>query len=902
MGRFFRAPVVQPIDYGPELPFDHIQKGLEKKQAEQDHWTEMYSTLRSKDTDVLDEEITMKDSMIADRQQRLDSIMYDEKGNVRDLTSNYKDLIGEARRQAQEETTGGAWWAMTESKKKFQEYVEEIEARTDVGAKRKQDLINEAKYKYAQRGGIGEGQLEGGRYSHEQLFKGVKAATEHDGTDVAMAYAKGWKSDKIQLAKDPAMDGMVRGTVDQETLLKYQKKYPHLVSIGNGYLQGGSLEIVYFDEVFENTLNALTTNDGLVEDEMQKAYLENYRNPQYQALSDEEKSQLLQQTAMERLKGYALTAAEKEAHQHFSHDIRKNWELEQRRRQAHEVAVEKLRKAEDHSIFTFSAGNQEYTTTAKDMVESVNSATTVVKDKKDALKNYLLPNGQVDPAKIGDPAAKQHYENLLTELADAERKLELNTKMLVKFTGENKDEISKSLADLTILKYDGSRDTAKATLKEALGNNYSQADPLIKEAEKLQNELESNIRRMTPEQQALYFATGALPTHLEKQFEETAIKKSEILVDIAKQFPGGKIFHNTKERKALEAIFTPEELHSGNPVKFNPSIIGILGSDDITPVTKEEARKRAKESYRTRLEQTQKSQKSNFDKNFASKSYTHVSEQIGTKSIGRHENIYKKTEQSLINQIDQGNITMKLAMNGQEIPDMKEYFRNLSGQDVVGIDAVKSSWDDKEGNVTFVVTATFKDGSKKAINAMVKNGNEIPLYREAAQKVLTHVAYSQDFEKARTDVEYATEDLGRAIYMKSYANNTAGTSAAGLVSNEFTMISGSNPTDPQFAIREWDDGGKKSYSIHHVRHENRNGRVVPVPDEQRVLPDIRYLHTNPDEMSLTFDSKAAVFQNLGMHAYASGNIENPLFKLQETDKKVTVDANSSIKTQKKIRR
>jgi hypothetical protein len=78
MARYFDAPVVQPIDYGFQLPYQEIMYTLQNKQKSQDENVAKLGTMYAEQKDAIDIDNPLRNKYINDRTSRLDKLMYEE--------------------------------------------------------------------------------------------------------------------------------------------------------------------------------------------------------------------------------------------------------------------------------------------------------------------------------------------------------------------------------------------------------------------------------------------------------------------------------------------------------------------------------------------------------------------------------------------------------------------------------------------------------------------------------------------------------------------------------------------------------------------------------------------------------------------------------------------------------
>lgn len=152
MARYFKAPVVQPLDYGHDIPAQFLQNKVDKLQAKQD--ADRTSAAKLMDNSEWEgRPVDAKDSqrILDERISRSNSILYNKDGSRRDLLQSgiQKEIQTEINLRNKEETVGGTVYTIKENKAKEDAYRTQIAAlrKTGVGkgyGDERANFLNEA--------------------------------------------------------------------------------------------------------------------------------------------------------------------------------------------------------------------------------------------------------------------------------------------------------------------------------------------------------------------------------------------------------------------------------------------------------------------------------------------------------------------------------------------------------------------------------------------------------------------------------------------------------------------------------------------------------------------------------------------------------------------------------------
>lgn len=435
MARFFKAPTLQPVDYGYKMPFNEIYGALQKKQQEQDTNTAAFQELQDSVINTKEQDFALRNAKLQNRRSRIDALMYDEEGNVKDLTGMSSVVRKEARLQATEEMTGGQVWALESTLKKSDEYVAQVQKqfeKGDISKDRRDWGVATSESQYTQRGGLGQKD----EYGQSDLFSGISLAKEVNEFEIAADYVQGWRSDQIQTAYTPGSPGTVR--FDDKYLEELQQKYPEMGYQGpkgasKDYVQTGTLEYVLFNEVYEGAFTKLANDQDVVQDLRQEAQ-------QKGAQTQEQISQYV----MQKIGDASEEAAEKESHFKFSPNIRESWRAKERVQQRNRISLEQWKLDQqpddfnvgstDRAVRTVSSGN------VKEEIEKLNGSLQLTNDK---ISKYETKNGFKDPNYFNKlpPAekaeAEAEYEQLLEERSIIQAQKNRQNEVLVDLAGKS---------------------------------------------------------------------------------------------------------------------------------------------------------------------------------------------------------------------------------------------------------------------------------------------------------------------------------------------------------------------------------------------------------------------------------------------------------------------------------
>jgi hypothetical protein len=344
MARYFQAPVMQPADYGYEMPFAQKMGYLQKQQQLQDQGRAAVESLYDVgQLNALKQDYAERDKLINARYEETDALMTDENGNLRDFRNIKPAVTSIARRRAKEEQSGGKWAAISNNYAAAQAYQEEIgkmHEKGEIGIKRKDALIADA---FAQYTGIGEKD----QFGAFNRFSGRTAAKEVDDIQIAYDYAKDVAFQKLQAAGLVTEDGRLLS--DEEAAAQMDSPAFKKV-LGGDYIQTGSVEYRTMETIKRVTESALYSNNQLKEDILQEAWQNGMDTPELQEAYYDQKINTL-----------AMNAADKYASTKFDPKVMSNWRREKAVDLANAKSAIDYEKQKESHTFEWNTTTDKYT-------------------------------------------------------------------------------------------------------------------------------------------------------------------------------------------------------------------------------------------------------------------------------------------------------------------------------------------------------------------------------------------------------------------------------------------------------------------------------------------------------------------------------------------------------------
>lgn len=381
MARYFQAPVMQPADYGYEMPFVQKKAFMDQQQAMQDQGRSAVEGLYDVgQLNALKQDYGTRDKLINRRYEETDALLTDDEGNLKDLRNIKPAVTSIARRRAKEEQSGGAWNAINNNYAaaiSYQNEIAELHKKGEIGIQRKDALISDAFSNYS---GIGS-KDEFGAFNG---FSGKTAAKEVDDIQIAYDYAKDVAFQKLQAAGVIDQNGLL---ADNETIENVMNSSKFKSVMGGMYVQTGSVEFRTMETINNITKSALYSNNQLKEDIMQEAWQSGYSTPEQQAAYYEQKVNAL-----------SLNAAEKYASVKFSPQVKKNWMYEKQIDLKNGKALIDYEKAKELNTLEWNTTTQDYKIAKPQELNKQISAGTkrigALKEKINHIKNKENPTGE----------------------------------------------------------------------------------------------------------------------------------------------------------------------------------------------------------------------------------------------------------------------------------------------------------------------------------------------------------------------------------------------------------------------------------------------------------------------------------------------------------------------------
>lgn len=382
MARYFQAPVMQPVDYGYEMPFAQKMGYIQQQQSLQDKGrAEVESLYDVGQLDALKQDYSKRDALINARYDETDKLITDDEGNIRDFRNIKPAVTSIARRRAKEEQAGGSWNAIASNRAsaiEYQKTITEMHAKGEIGIKRKSALISDAFNSYE---GIGDKDALG---AYNQ-FSGRSAAKEVDDIAIAYEYAKDTAFQQLQAAGVVDKNGLL---ADNETIENIMASPKFKNVMGGMYVQTGSVEFRTMETIKNITMHALSTNNQLKEDILQEGWIEGHKT------EEEQKAYY-----SSRLNNLALNAAEKYASIKFSPQLTKNWVAEKALELKNAKAVVDYEKQKEINTFEWNTDSRTYVVTdpvaLNNTIEAGEKALSTLQEKID---DILLKGDNATPA------------------------------------------------------------------------------------------------------------------------------------------------------------------------------------------------------------------------------------------------------------------------------------------------------------------------------------------------------------------------------------------------------------------------------------------------------------------------------------------------------------------------
>jgi hypothetical protein len=402
MARFYKTPVLTPVDYGFKMPYQEIMGVLQRKQKEQDT---ALATLQKYATDegpnARQPDFDIRRDFMSQREQRLDKLMFDDNGRLRDFTGMSGEILNEARTRSKEEKAGGTYWALENSYQRELDYIKSIKDNKNIGDDRKNRLIQFSSLRNSQ--GIGEKD----EYGIEDLYGGIVAAKEVNEHKIISDVLKDWPASQIQVSTGLDGEAVVNPTQEQlDQLMAKNSEYKKV--LGGDYIQTGTLEYVLVDDLYNEGLKMLSNNTEIMDDISQEAMLLGL-TPQQQQLYVKNK---LEETAMAVAKEYSKSK--------FTPKTFDNWRRKKNVDLANGKALIDYEDARKMRTMSVSTGTTQRTMQLGDITNMRKTASDLIKTSTAKIKEeYLNPDGTVKEEVRNNKVRMAEYQDLLAKRSQA---------------------------------------------------------------------------------------------------------------------------------------------------------------------------------------------------------------------------------------------------------------------------------------------------------------------------------------------------------------------------------------------------------------------------------------------------------------------------------------------------
>lgn len=411
MARFFQAPIVQPMDYGFKLPFNEIMGALSIKQKEQDTLKAELGKLQDNPLDALAADYQLRGGSVTQSQRNVDAIMYDENGNVRDLTGQTRQIQAEARRQYMQKQTGGVDWGVSTSKTIHDKYLEEIAKNDKLTVDQKNFYTEASQHNYAERGGLGAPQGAGGLYTEGQLFQGIKPAAYVDIPKLGEVY--GDKVGQTQIQKsgvqvDPTTSRVI--SMDDGDFKGAD---------GNRFRQTGTLLTTTYEQIFDATSKGIANNEEAIQ------YLEHEAKALAWKMGNKNPTpEQINQHVNTRIQEEADRAGHKFMSAKFEPKVYQDWVAVKRAELNNAKALADYTKVVDLKPVEVSMNTVQNTINTKELFEKRTGIQTSYDTTKAEIDAKTGPDGKLLPFLASDPDEVKDYKELQARLTKHQLELD----------------------------------------------------------------------------------------------------------------------------------------------------------------------------------------------------------------------------------------------------------------------------------------------------------------------------------------------------------------------------------------------------------------------------------------------------------------------------------------------
>ena len=510
MARFFKAPVVQPMDYGFKMPFAEIMGAVQQKQKAHDTTLAAIGALPDDPANALSPDYHLQQGIVSGRESRLDAIMYDENGNLQDLSGKGGLVQAEARKRAREKMSGGTQWATEGSQTKYDDYnttIDKMLKEKSITNTQAKFLKEKSFWDYAQKGGLGKPTGFGGKFSEQQLFKGLEAAAQVDIGALGEKFGNHVGETTLQTAgaivnpKTGRVEGLDKDFIPKD---------------GHRFRQTGTLMTVAYEKVY----NAVA--QGLVGDQSLDAYLRQEAEAEAWGQGMVVSKEGIDQHVTRRMHEEADRAAQKFMRDKFNPKVYTDWKAKLAKQDVYKKGRIDYEMNIKQRVFQGSVATQQVVVDPAAMTETKKVVTNQLNNVTDAISMYVDENGKL----------KKEFEGNVDAVNDLKRLKKEKQKHQIELDGIKQSE------DL-LLAETGQNDATMAMT--AVNNiiNTKHFSPNMGTA--------LNTYILTGNQLGAEFATDA-----EKAQLEVLIKQMELYADDPKKL--GRIMTPAMQERAKEVL------------------------------------------------------------------------------------------------------------------------------------------------------------------------------------------------------------------------------------------------------------------------------------------------------------------------------------------------------------
>lgn len=401
MARYFKAPVLQPVDYGFKMPVEKIYGVMQQEQQKHSKTLEELQNLYDVGKlDAVDIDYDNRNNLIQERYDEVEAALYDENGNIKDLRSAGPIVQKIARRRAKQEQAGGEWHSIQKNyddKIEYDKRIDELLDKGEITAERSQLLKARSYQDYVMKGGVAGQRGINGAYA---TYNGIDPVKNLDRQKVSDAYGKDVAMQRLQAAQIILKDGSLntQATINASAENLYQ-------SMGE-FVQSGTMEFRTLETIMGITYKEMASDHRLIEDLTQEALL---MNPE---ATEEDITKYIDGQLMK----HSQTTAEKYAQTLFSPKIMQDWKKKLDYRHALKLKeIDYEKRKESTVIIGTGKGAKTQIKSPTEMRAKIKDRSGLIRAKRDAIKASYP-----DPSKLSK-LEKEQYDAEVQELAAMER-------------------------------------------------------------------------------------------------------------------------------------------------------------------------------------------------------------------------------------------------------------------------------------------------------------------------------------------------------------------------------------------------------------------------------------------------------------------------------------------------